>query len=347
MITRENYEEFFLLYADDELPAETRLAVEQFVDAHPDLKEEWEALLQCRLEADSDRQFPDKDSLLRYEETFLDYIDRELDENGRKAVETLVHQDADRALELKQLMMTVSTPDAAIVFPGKEDLYRTERRRRVVMMPWLRVGAAAAVLAAVVWVIWPKGHKITGVDAPAVVATAPAAKPAAAAVAAVTAPEKNNPAAVTSAAPTTLHPVRNAVAVRHREAGKPKPSPQTTGTTPAPVIAAITPAADTNSRASKLTAIVPAHQEKTPPAATTAVAVNIPKEQSSFATQALLREAQEDRSGDMADNMLQPAGKTKLRGLFRRVTRAFGKTADRDDDGQRQVLISAFQVDLK
>jgi hypothetical protein len=81
-----------------------------------------------------------------------------------------------------------------------------------------------------------------------------------------------------------------------------------------------------------------------------AVAVAIPKDQSSFATQALLKE-----SGDgEADHIIAdetdasaPAGKTKLRKIFRRVSRAFGKTADRDDDGQRQVLISAFQVALK
>lgn len=79
---------------------------------------------------------------------------------------------------------------------------------------------------------------------------------------------------------------------------------------------------------------------------TTVAAVNIPRDESSFATQALLRE-QESGNTDMADNMPSAAGKTKLRGLFRRVTRAFGKTADRDDDGQRQVLISAFQVALK
>jgi hypothetical protein len=76
-------------------------------------------------------------------------------------------------------------------------------------------------------------------------------------------------------------------------------------------------------------------------------AVNIPKEQSSFATQALLKEAQGEGNGDMADNMPPATGKTKLRGLFRRVTRAFGKTAERDDDGQRQVSISVFQVALK
>jgi hypothetical protein len=73
--------------------------------------------------------------------------------------------------------------------------------------------------------------------------------------------------------------------------------------------------------------------------------VNIPKEQSSFATQALL---QEDNEKDIAVAASEPAspGKSKLRGLFRKVARTFGKTADRDSEGKREVLISAFQVEV-
>jgi hypothetical protein len=79
--------------------------------------------------------------------------------------------------------------------------------------------------------------------------------------------------------------------------------------------------------------------------ATLIAAVYIPKEQSSFATQALLEEAQAEETKEMV--AAAPAGKNKLRGLFRKVSRTFGKTADRDDDGQKEVLISAFQVALK
>ena len=76
---------------------------------------------------------------------------------------------------------------------------------------------------------------------------------------------------------------------------------------------------------------------------------NIPREESSFATQAL---EQENENHDPENNILVSAespvpGKGKLRGLLRKVTRTFGKTADRDDDRQREVLVGAFQIALK
>ena len=102
-----------------------------------------------------------------------------------------------------------------------------------------------------------------------------------------------------------------------------------------------------------IAAIVPEKEKipETQTAATTTTAsapliaqqVNIPKEQSSFATQALL--AQEDNEKTIAASA-DPASpnKSKLRGLFRKVARTFGTTADRDGEGKREVLISAFQV---
>ena len=384
MITRENYEEFFLSYVDNELPAETRLAVEHFVAANPDLREELETLLQCRLEPESDAVFPDKHSLLQYEGSLLLYVDGELDEAGRKTVEALASREPRIGLELERLKMTVSRPETSIVFPDKERLYHPAKRRRVVMMPWLRATAAAAVVGIVVVLVLPHGHK-TNAPATAVV--------------------KNNPAAVTPPDTSPLYSGRNAStatppdqprlpapAVAENAIHRPNALTHTAGqanTTPhgpngarptahsaaaSTQLAATDPtaapggvtgmtgtAASNSTTASSSTTgsnstagsnptttlgpTTPSRTEKA--AANSIAAVNIPKEQRSFATQALLSEAQEERDGDMAGNTPPTTGKTKLRGLFRRVTRTFGKTADRDDDGGRQVSISVFQVALK
>jgi len=389
MITRENYEEFFLSYVDNELPAETRLAVEHFARANPDLREELETLMQCRLEPESDAVFPHKHSLLQYEESLLLYVDGELDEAGRKNVEELTQREPHYAHELKRLQRTVSEPDAAILFPGKESLYHPVKRRRVVMMPWLQAAAAAAVIGVVVVLLLPHNHKT---DAPA------------------TAVAKNNSKAVTPRDTSPLYSGRNASTMT---LDKPKllqapavaertvhptnaltPAAGATNTTPharnathqtaqpatpptdlastdpktAPTRTAVTgtiasnatatsnSTAASNAMATKnataasnpLTATDPTTSPRTENAAANSVAaVNIPKDQRSFATQELLNEARDEGDGDVAGNTPPPTGKTKLRGLFRRVTRTFGKTADRDDDGSRQVSISVFQVALK
>src|ERR1700761_5050365 len=97
MITLDNYEEFFLLYVDNELSMTDRQAVERFVAQHSGLQEEWEALLQCRLTPERHLQFPGRAALHRseaddtdYTEQFLAYIDNELGIKDRKAVEELL-----------------------------------------------------------------------------------------------------------------------------------------------------------------------------------------------------------------------------------------------------------------
>jgi len=42
-----------------------RQAVERFVDEHPDLKEEWDLLLQCRISPEEEASFPGIGLLLR------------------------------------------------------------------------------------------------------------------------------------------------------------------------------------------------------------------------------------------------------------------------------------------
>ena len=48
-ITRNNYEEYFLLYADGELNATDKQAVENFLTIHPDLAEELDMLMEAVL----------------------------------------------------------------------------------------------------------------------------------------------------------------------------------------------------------------------------------------------------------------------------------------------------------
>jgi len=187
MITRNNYEEFFLLYVDNELSPAERHAVERFVDAHPDLREEWETLLQCRIAPDELAVFGEKDALLRqegapvygeggigggidpaiagdlihagnYEEYFLSYIDGELDPAVRARVEEYARLHPALLPEFTLLQQATYTPDPAIVFPHKERLYRHERDRKIIVLPWGRIAAAAVAVGAIVLLIFRSGQ---------------------------------------------------------------------------------------------------------------------------------------------------------------------------------------------
>jgi hypothetical protein len=65
LITLENYETFFLLYVDEELNAEERRAVEAFVNENLSLQQEFQLLMQTKVEADETIVFPDKNTLFK------------------------------------------------------------------------------------------------------------------------------------------------------------------------------------------------------------------------------------------------------------------------------------------
>jgi hypothetical protein len=340
MITRDNYEEFFLLYIDNELSVADREAVERFIAHHPDLQKDWKALLHCRLLPDEELVFPDREALY--------------------GIGALEGEDNNNDLP-------VFSPDLSIVFPDKASLYKKEEDKRIIWLPWLRVGVAAAMAGIVALLVLLSGRH-TSVPS--------AAQP-------VVKNNKIDPA-VTPAATDALHSIEARDAVGTKPGIQPKPdnpvlsgqkekkkkllprqdvqeekesvsqqdlaqqaAPHDPVHDPTPV----KPTDITATRAADITA-TKAIVTTTNVHSSDAVAVLqtvIPREESSFATQALQHE---NENHDPENNILvadeSPApGKGKLRGLFRRVTRTFGKTADRDSDGQREVLVGAFQIALK
>ena len=363
MITRDNYEEFFLLYTDNELSAAERQDVERFVADHPDLREEWETLLQCRLTTDTRLAFSDRSALYRPEtgtpactDDLILYIDDELDEKNRERIESLLRQHPAIATELAALRQTVSHPDPAVTFPEKDGLYKKEKDRRIIPLPWLRAGIAAAVVAAAVctWLLFP-GRQPEKTAAGIAQKTAPAPTP----VISPAAPHKIIPT-VTPEPVTALHYLEGHPKTKQDRPAKQlfqkqeQPPQDVAINSDAGVQRTVTPATIDPVKQTKESHVAPDVSVGSLPAAGDlaanvhfAVQTGIPKEQSSFATQALKEEQANDRRNNnfLTDEPAAPA-KAKLRGFFRKVTRAFGKTAERDDDGNRQVLVGAFQVSL-
>lgn len=365
MMTRDNYQEFFLLYVDNELSAADRSMVEEWVIANPDLQEEWESLLSCRILPEEDLVFRDKQSLLRttgtigdikesnYQDYFLSYIDGQLTDKDRHMVEAFIGLFPSKRLELEQLRQTVSVPDRTIVFPDKDSLYKNEKHRRVIVFYRLMAGAAAVLLVAVTLLLLqrhPANQPPLAKNTPvAPIQKSPAQKAAApTAFAGQTESSaqinKKKPSPVTPATATALYPKATRplpVQTTRERIDNTEPERQESGTTDH--LAVVVPEHDPAGE--KRTEPLPeatATLIRTTGSSAAAQQVKIPKELSSFATQALLEEDNEKAVASAPESA--SSGKNKFRGLFRKVARTFGKTADRDGEGKREVLISAFQV---
>ncbi|MCW3073115.1 MAG: hypothetical protein JWP69_184 [Flaviaesturariibacter sp.] len=149
-ITRSNYEEYFLLYIDNELSGEDRRAVEAFAMLHPDLGEELDLLQGTTLET-ADISFLDKESLLAdkmelsvIDESLLLYIDGELPAYQQKQVELELARNAAYKAQHDALLQTKLSPADAIVYPYKKELLRKEDSKRPLI--WLRVAAAVIIV---------------------------------------------------------------------------------------------------------------------------------------------------------------------------------------------------------
>jgi hypothetical protein len=154
LITRHNYEEYFILYMDNELSAADKQMVELFAAQNPDLKDELDLLMQSKLVPDTNIVFEGKELLMKDEaslqvsgitEKLLLHLDNELPAGEKTGIEKLI--DTDTAVTKEwQLMQQTKLPPEAIVFPYKQSLYRKEETVRVVSIKWWRIAAAAVVL---------------------------------------------------------------------------------------------------------------------------------------------------------------------------------------------------------
>jgi hypothetical protein len=161
-INRNNYEEYFLLYADNELSKAERKMVEVFVNENPDLKEEFCMLKLTINLPDDEIKLNDKLFLYKnensfainennYEEVFVLYNDNELSQKEQRETENFVAQHANLKLEFELIAKAKFTPDTLIVYPDKKELYRKEKSGRVVSIMVWRYAVAAVLIGFGLW----------------------------------------------------------------------------------------------------------------------------------------------------------------------------------------------------
>jgi anti-sigma factor RsiW len=104
-INRINYENFFLLYIDNELSVPERKAVELFVEENEDLKSELQAL-QLTIIKPNALIFENKNSLLKDEfaalqQNLLLYVDDELSAAEKLTIEKQLQEEIDHLTKIK------------------------------------------------------------------------------------------------------------------------------------------------------------------------------------------------------------------------------------------------------
>ena len=362
-INRHNYEEYFLLYIDDELNATEKKAVEEFVEQHPDLKIELEMFQQATLHAQP-VVFHDKDVLLKnsssfineinYEEYFVLYGDDELNNEQKDSVEQFVYRNPQYQAEFELIQKVKMHADSHIVFPDKASLYRTEKEdEKVIVLRWWRIAAAAIVfifLSGLGWYLVSKEK-----TDPAIVKTIPTKKTEKAAPLDQSVPgkvpqEQENIAKTNPAIPEDISPVTKNIVIKKQ---KTTVSAKTGEGDPKEQMLIVTKKDDKNVEGRNIQIASNVTTEKS--------GINIKKMETSNSLALQNKKPIVDEPiGPVEDNQYAYTAsndeieilnttvskKNKLRGLFRKVSRVVEKTTNIEGDG-KGIRIANLEIALK
>lgn len=169
-INRNNYESFFLLYIDNELSAEEKTEVENFLLKNSDLSDEFDLLRDTKLADEGLTIFEHKELLYKStalhidtencEEWFLLYTDNELSTDEKESVDRWLSNNPTYKPALEVLLHT-QMPKETIVFSNKASLYKQEAHRVVSLAPrrWM-AAASIAILLTGGWFLWNSKNTI-------------------------------------------------------------------------------------------------------------------------------------------------------------------------------------------
>lgn len=144
-----NYEEYFLLYVDDELSIEDRRLVEEFIFLHPEYKAALEELQQAVVSVDEHIMYEKKNSLFKNstvtDEDMMLYVDGELTDSELTLFTENINDEVSKKIE--EFKLTVSHPDADVVYEKKQYLYK--KQSKVFSLNKMYQSVAAVIIIAI------------------------------------------------------------------------------------------------------------------------------------------------------------------------------------------------------
>lgn len=157
-INRDNYEDWLMLYLDNELTAAERLTVEAFAAGHPDVQEELEGLKETMLTPVTPPAMPglerllrpatwNEEALTRQQQQMLLMADGELPANEKSILESDIQSNPLLEKEWALVKHTILACEAPAEMPNKEKLYRQSEPSKVIPIGRiLRYAVAASII---------------------------------------------------------------------------------------------------------------------------------------------------------------------------------------------------------
>ena len=150
-ITRDNYESFFLDYLEGNLEESLIDQFLDFLEQHPDLKEELQLFENIRL-PEEPVSFAGKKHLYQspahekeaFELKAIAFMEGDLKDEERRGFEAYLATHPELKKEAALMESTRLTADSGIQYPDKHKLYKTSGT--VVLMNWVARAAAIVVL---------------------------------------------------------------------------------------------------------------------------------------------------------------------------------------------------------
>jgi hypothetical protein len=151
IITRENYEPFFLDYLEGNLEESMIDQFLDFLENNPDLKEELHSFENVCLPEDQ-IAFTGKEQLYKssaeakavIENKTIAYLEGDLQNEERKLFETYLYGHPELQKEYELFSKTRLQPDTRIIYPKKNKLYR--KSGSFILMNWVARAAAVLIL---------------------------------------------------------------------------------------------------------------------------------------------------------------------------------------------------------
>jgi len=158
IITRNNYEEFFIDYIEGEINAQDKVALESFLVQNPDLKEELEEMMDLDFKCESDTTIKDSSTLkdIPFEANFDDFciaqLEGDLDAYESNTFKSFIDSNPDKAKDLALYNKTKLEPDVSIVFKDKRNLKK--RNKAIIFRQFVFTTLATAASIAILFSIW-------------------------------------------------------------------------------------------------------------------------------------------------------------------------------------------------